>query len=129
MQYCLVGRNLKIRLSAYYKEEVEMGLRSSPLTKSEGRVVLRVDGLRLKEITMVRFKHEEICRGHACPCEVFSLVLLLILLKASLKLYCRNESLFSLFALPLDILAMCTFISLNVLETTLAVPYGIELRS
>jgi hypothetical protein len=45
------------------------------------------------------------------------------------ELYCRSESLFSLLALPLDILAMCTFISLNVLETTLAVPYGIELRS
>jgi hypothetical protein len=41
----------------------------------------------------------------------------------------RNESLFFLLALALDILAMCTFVSLNVHETTLAVPYGIELRS
>ena len=45
------------------------------------------------------------------------------------KLYYGSESLFFLFAFTLDILAMCTFISLNVLETTLAVPYGIELRS
>jgi hypothetical protein len=45
------------------------------------------------------------------------------------ELYCRSESLFFLLALPLDILAMRTFISLNVLETTLTVPYGIELRS
>ena len=39
-----------------------------------------------------------------------------------------GENLFLLFALSLDILAMRTFISLNVLETTLAIPYGIELR-
>jgi hypothetical protein len=119
----------KFKNQAFRKEELERGLRSSPLTNSEARVVLRVDGLRLEEITKVRFKHKEIFRGHACPYEEFSLVLLSILLKASLKLYCRSESLFSLFALPLDILAMCTFISLNVFETTLAVPYGIELRS
>jgi hypothetical protein len=59
---------------------------------------------------------------------VFSLILPSNLNKGSFEFYCRSESLFSLLALPLDILAMCTFISLNVLETTLAVPYRIELR-
>ncbi len=62
------------------------------------------------------------------PREVFSFLLPSILLKAAFELYCRNESLFFLLALPLDILAMCTFIGLNVLETTLALSYGIELR-
>lgn len=55
--------------------------------------------LRLKEITMARFRHEEICRGHGCPCEVFSLVLPSILLKVALELYCRSESLFFVLAL------------------------------
>ena len=41
----------------------------------------------------------------------------------------QEHSLFFLLVLPLDIHAMGPFISLNVLETTLAVPYGIELRS
>ena len=63
------------------------------------------------------------------PCEVFFLILPSIFLKAVFEFYCRSESLFFLLALPLDILAMCAFISLNVCETTLAVPYGIELRS
>ena len=40
-----------------------------------------------------------------------------------------SKSLFFFLALPLDILAMCAFIGLNVLETTLAVSYGIELCS
>ena len=98
-------------------------------TKSEDRVVSRVDGLRLEEITMAKFKHKEICRGHRYSCEVFSLVLPSILLRAAFELYCRNESLFFLLALPLDILAVCMCISLNVDETTFVVPYGIELRS
>ena len=63
------------------------------------------------------------------PCEVFSLILPSIFLKVAFELYCRSESLFFLLALTLDILAMCTFISLNIFETTRAVPYGIELRS
>jgi hypothetical protein len=65
-------------------------------------------------------------RLNECCHEVFSLVLPS---KAAFELSCRNEVLFSLLALALDILAMCTFVSLNVLETTLAIPYGIELRS
>ena len=63
------------------------------------------------------------------PCEMLSLILPSIFLKAVFELYCRSESLFFLLALTLDTLAMCTVISLNVLETALAVPYGIELRS
>jgi hypothetical protein len=60
---------------------------------------------------------------------MFYSVLPSILLRAGFERYRRCESLFSLLAFPLDILAMCTFISLNVLETTFAVPDGIELRS
>jgi hypothetical protein len=96
-------------------------------TKREDGSAVKFVDLRLKEIIMARFKHEGICRGYGCPYEVFSLVLPAILLNATFELYCRSGSLFSLLALPLDILAMCTFISLNVLETTLAVPYGIKL--
>ena len=61
--------------------------------------------------------------------EVLYSVLPSILLRAGFERYRRSETLFSLLAFPLDILAMCTFISLNVLEATLAVPDGIELRS
>ena len=63
------------------------------------------------------------------PCEAFSFILPSISLKAVVELYSLSESLFFLLVLPLDILAMCTFVSLNVLKTTLAVPDGIELRS
>jgi len=63
------------------------------------------------------------------PREVFYLILPPIFLKTASKLYYRNENLFFLLALALDIHTMCTFISLNVYETTLAVPYGIELCS
>ena len=63
------------------------------------------------------------------PCEAFSFILPSISLKAVVELYSFSESLFFLLVLPLDILAMCAFVSLDVLKTTLAVPYGIELRS
>jgi hypothetical protein len=52
-----------------------------------------------------------------------------IFLTKDFELYRRSEGLFFLLILPLDIHAMCTLISLNILETTLAVPYRIELRS
>lgn len=61
-------------------------------------------------------------------CEVSSSILPSMFLKAASELYCPNESLFSLLAIPLDILSMCTCISLNGFETTLTV-CGIELRS
>ena len=76
-----------------------------------------------------RFKDEEIRRGQRYPRKVLYSVLPSIFLRAGFERYRRSESLLSLLAFPLDILAMRAFISLNVLETTLAIPDGIELRS
>ena len=76
---------------------------------------------------MARFKHKKIYRGYGCPVKCF-LILPSIFLKAVFELYCLSQGLLFLLALPLNIHAMCTFISLNVLESTLAVSYGIELR-
>jgi len=112
----------------YEKSHQKSGIKVQP-TKSKDRSGVKFVDLRLEEITVAWFRHQEICRGNECPRKVFSLVLPSILLKTAFELYCRNKSLFFLLALPLHILAMCTFISLNVLETTLAVPYGIKLRS
>jgi len=43
--------------------------------------------------------------------------------------YSSGLTLFFLFALSLDVLAVCALIRLDVFETPLAVPYGIEFRS
>jgi hypothetical protein len=43
-----------------------------PPSKHEDETGVKSVDFRLKEITMARFKHDEIYRGHACPCEVFS---------------------------------------------------------
>jgi hypothetical protein len=78
---------------------------------------------------MERVKDERIFRRQRYPLEVFYSVLPPNLTKDGFELCRRIEGLFPLLAFPLDILAMCTFVSLNVLETTFAVSHGIELRS
>ena len=80
-------------------------------------------------MTTERFKDETIRRRQGYLREVLYSVLPSIFLRAGFERYRRRESLLSLLAFPLDILAMRAFISLNVLETTLAIPDGIELRS
>ena len=102
-------------------------LATTPTKRQDGPAVKFAD-LRLKEITNGRIQTRRSLLRIRIPLWSVFFSPAINLTKA-FEFYCRSQSLFFFLAFPLDVLAMCTFISLNILETPLAVPYGIKLRS